>query len=563
MIKMIIIKTIKYLSWVAAGVMVAAVGFATCTDPEPLDPQKQPDDPTSKTDPTLSVDKTSLAAAIAAGTYTFEVTSDSAWTAAVNATWCTVSPSSGKENGTVTVSVTANPETTPRTATVTVTRGKLSKQVSVAQAADANPALAVNPASIEVAAYASTYSVEVTSMATWTSLVNSAAASWCSINPDWGSIGNKTVTVSVAENPNTTPRTGTITLSSGALKKQLIVNQVAPALEVSPASIEAPVEGGAYSIAVTSTVEWTVASSDAWCTVSPASGKDNGTVSVTIDANPSYRRTATVTFTSSTLSKQVYVAQAARTLEVSIYTVNAPLAGGAYPITVTANAGWTVSSTATWCTVSPTSGTGNGTVIVNVAENSSVQLRAATVTFTSGTFTQWITVNQAINSTFTVDAANIGTPTADGVLGTITNTGGSNYGVRSMGGMWWMVQNADKPVYGCSYNTIDRGEYGFLYSWDCASTACPPGWNLPTDADFTALSSWLTSNGKWSDWNSGSSLAGLGDGGSYYGNQGSDGNWWSSSSIYRLWFVSSGNASGVFVTGRSNVSLSVRCRKSQ
>jgi uncharacterized protein (TIGR02145 family) len=215
--------------------------------------------------------------------------------------------------------------------------------------------------------------------------------------------------------------------------------------------------------------------------------------------------------------------------------------------------------------MSSASGTGNGTVTVNVVANSSVQCRtAATVTFTSGTLTQRITVNQAsINSTFTIDAANIGTPAADGVLGTITNTGGSNYGVRSMGSTWWMVQNADKQVYGCTYNTIDSAEYGLLYSWNCASLACPPGWSLPTDADFTALSSWLTSNGKWSEWNTGSSLAGYGNNGSYNGNQGSNGNWWSSSSSLRYWSVNSGSTSGNFVASYSSLSFSVRCRKSQ
>jgi uncharacterized protein (TIGR02145 family) len=438
-----------------------------------------PDDPTSKTDPTLSVDKTSIAAAIAAGSYTIAVTSDSAWTAAVNATWCTVSPASGKGDGTVTVSVTENPGTTQRTATVTVTRGTLSKQVSVTQAADPTPPLAVNPATIEVAAFDSTYTVEVTSIATWSSEVNAAATSWCTITPDWAA-GNRTVTISVADNPDTVPRSALITLTSGTLKKEIVVNQVA------------------------------------------------------------------------------------RTLKVNLTGIEATGAAGAYPITVTSTAKWTVSSTATWYTMSSASGTGNGTVTVNVVANSSVQCRkAVTVTFTSGTLTQRVTVNQAsASSTFTVDAANMGTPAADGALGTITNTGGSNYGVRSMGGTWWMVQNADKQVYGCTYNTIDRAEYGLLYSWNCASSACPSGWSLPTDADFTALSSWLTSNSKWSEWNTGSSLAGRSIG-SYVFDQGSYGYWWSSSSSSRYWYVVSGNTSGSFDADSSNSSFSVRCRKSQ
>jgi hypothetical protein len=78
---------------------------------------------------------------------------------------------------------------------------------------------------------------------------------------------------------------------------------------------------------------------------------------------------------------------------------------------------------------------------------------------------------QRLQEGFTVNAASIGKPAADGISGTITKTGGSNYRVRSMNGTWWMIQNADKPLTSsddCTYPSIDRGEYGHLYSWTCA-----------------------------------------------------------------------------------------------
>ena len=49
------------------------------------------------------------------------VTSNEAWTATSNASWCKVSPSSGTNNGTVTVTVTANTSSNSRTATITIT----------------------------------------------------------------------------------------------------------------------------------------------------------------------------------------------------------------------------------------------------------------------------------------------------------------------------------------------------------------------------------------------------------------------------------------------------------
>jgi hypothetical protein len=276
-------------SVVALMSLFAAVTFTACSEEN---------DPNGQADAKLSVDKTSIAADIAAGTYTIAVTSDSAWTAAVNTTWCTVSPTSGSGNGTVTVSVTENPSTTQRTATVTVIRGTHSKQVSVAQAADPNPALAVNPATIEATVFAGTYTVEVTSIATWSSEVNAAATGWCSISPDWFA-GNTTITVSVATNLDSVPRSALITLTSGTLKKQIVVNQVARTLEVNRTSIEAPAEGGTYPITVTADMEWVVASTATWYTVSPASGTGNGTVRVTVLQNfVSSERTEVITVTS-------------------------------------------------------------------------------------------------------------------------------------------------------------------------------------------------------------------------------------------------------------------------
>lgn len=37
--------------------------------------------------------------------------------------------------------------------------------------------------------------------------------------------------------------------------------------------------------------------------------------------------------------------------------------------------------------------------------------------------------------------------------------------------------------------------YGVLYNWPAAITACPPGWHLPTDAEWTALKNYLIANG--------------------------------------------------------------------
>jgi uncharacterized protein (TIGR02145 family) len=151
---------------------------------------------------------------------------------------------------------------------------------------------------------------------------------------------------------------------------------------------------------------------------------------------------------------------------------------------------------------------------------------------------------------------------------TVTDVDGNTYRTKVYNGVEWMIDNSKKTtgVSGCTHSSIDRGDYGRLYSWNCVSSgqACPAGYQLPTDADFSNLETALNTEGAeaWADWNSGSALAGFGNGGSYYGRQGSVGYWWSSSSSHRHWDVDSGNTGGFFYTYGSDYSFSVRCRKS-
>jgi hypothetical protein len=55
---------------------------------------------------------------------------------------------------------------------------------------------------------------------------------------------------------------------------------------------------------VTSNINWTAGSSEAWATVSPSSGSGDGTVTVTATANTGAERTATITFSGSGVTSQ-------------------------------------------------------------------------------------------------------------------------------------------------------------------------------------------------------------------------------------------------------------------
>jgi hypothetical protein len=179
-------------------------------------------------------------------------------------------------------------------------------------------------------------------------------------------------------------------------------DETAPVLDVDKTAIAAAHTAGSYPIAVTCNAEWaaTVNTDATWCTVQPASGNGDGVVIVNIAENTVIvTRTATITFTADTLTRTVAVTQAAvaPVLEVDRTTIDAAATAGSYPIAVASNATWTVTvnADATWCTVQPESGNGDGVATVNVAENATIETRTTTIIFAAGTLAQQVSVTQA------------------------------------------------------------------------------------------------------------------------------------------------------------------------
>lgn len=81
----------------------------------------------------LELDTESLSFTKDGGSSTVSVTSNTDWTVSDDADWLTVSPQSGKGNGSVTVTAAANTTYEARTATITVTVGTITKNISVTQ----------------------------------------------------------------------------------------------------------------------------------------------------------------------------------------------------------------------------------------------------------------------------------------------------------------------------------------------------------------------------------------------------------------------------------------------
>jgi uncharacterized protein (TIGR02145 family) len=124
---------------------------------------------------------------------------------------------------------------------------------------------------------------------------------------------------------------------------------------------------------------------------------------------------------------------------------------------------------------------------------------------------------------------------------------GKVYKTVKIGNRTWMAENLNYEAESskCYYNDPANGQkYGRLYDWETAKRACPPGWHLPSDAEWQELvdfaggkevagtelksaSGW-DSNGNGTDDYGFSALPG-GDGGSSgsFDSVGYNGFWWS------------------------------------
>jgi uncharacterized protein (TIGR02145 family) len=83
--------------------------------------------------------------------------------------------------------------------------------------------------------------------------------------------------------------------------------------------------------------------------------------------------------------------------------------------------------------------------------------------------------------------------------GTFTDSrDGKVYKTVTIGTQIWMAENlAFKANNFClAYNNyVDNAEgYGYLYDWETAKEACPAGWHLPTDSEWSELITYLGGN---------------------------------------------------------------------
>lgn len=166
------------------------------------------------------------------GTASVNFVSTLAWRAAVSAeasSWLHVSPAEGDggDNCTIVLTADKNQEEDPRTGTVTIRSGELSRTITVTQEG-ATLDITASDIPEQISYKGGTASVSFVASLAWTAEVATEASSWLHVSPAEGNGGeNCTILLTIDKNEIEEPRTGTVTIRSGEISRTITVTQEA------------------------------------------------------------------------------------------------------------------------------------------------------------------------------------------------------------------------------------------------------------------------------------------------------------------------------------------------
>ena len=252
------------------------------------------------------------------------------------------------------------------------------------------PSLSASSATFTAVASTGTVSVTAGTGCSWTASSN---ASWITVNSGASGTGTAAVGYSVAANAATASRTGTLTVAGQTFT--VTQNGVTTCTyAINPGSRTSVAAGESTSVSVTSTTgcAWTAVSGAAWITLTAgASGSGNGTVAMTIAANPApSQRTGTATIAGRTFTVTQQGMSCTYTVTPGTVAAAATGASSTLSIATTAGCAWAASGMPSWITMTTASQSGPGSLAYTVAANTGAA-RSATLTIAG----RPVVVNQA------------------------------------------------------------------------------------------------------------------------------------------------------------------------
>ena len=319
-------------------------------------------------------------------------------------------------SGASTLTLSAAAQTVPGTYNISIngSGGGLNRTLPLAVTVSRNCSYSLNPTQASAGATAAGYSVAVTATTgcTWSAASNT---SWITIT----ATGNSTISYSVAANPSTSPRVGTMTIAG----LTFTVTQAASASSLDPSTASITAAAGTGSTSLSTGTSWTAISNASWIAITNgASGIGSKTITYSVTANTSgTARIGTMTIAGLTFTVTQAAAAPSFSLNPAAATVGAAAGTGSVALSAaSATASWTAVSNAAWIAITNgASGTGSKSIAYSFTANPSNISRAGTMTIAGLIFT----VTQAAPAVCTYGITILGTTqTPNGAYGTIAVT---------------------------------------------------------------------------------------------------------------------------------------------
>lgn len=186
-------------------------------------------EPTPKPDPDkVTISTSNLTTEVNGGKPTLSFTTNKAWKASSDQTWCKLDKTSGNA-GTVTLNLTVEENTTDqdRTAKITITAGTATASATIKQAkkepVEDPDKVTINDTNVTVEATGKTITITFNANKAWTA---SSDQSWCTLEKTSGEAGTAiSLTASVSENTTDQERTAKITVKAGSATATATVKQ--------------------------------------------------------------------------------------------------------------------------------------------------------------------------------------------------------------------------------------------------------------------------------------------------------------------------------------------------
>ena len=329
-----------------------------------------------------------LSAAGGTGTVTVAASSECAWTATTTVNWIAlIEPISGSGNGTVGFSVAVN--TGAERSGVVIIGGQQSRLTQAGSTSAPGPtpgcSYSIAPGNQNISAAGGTgtpVAVSTSNECQWGATSN---ASWIAITSGTSGSGNGAVAISIAGNTGSA-RTGTLTIAG----QSATVTQDACSYAIAPTTQNIGGAGGSatpVSVTTLNSCQWTARSNTAWISVtSGAAGSGNGSVGISVTANPGSARTGSLTIAGRTSTIEQSAGCEYR-ISPTDQTFGAGGGSGVIDVIVASGCQWAAQSNASWIAVqSGLNGAGSARVEYSVDANSGGS-RTGAITIAGQTFT--------------------------------------------------------------------------------------------------------------------------------------------------------------------------------